>query len=400
MRVETDHVEVAAALQKLASLVTQADGTVAPDFTVREKSGQFSAHVDPTEQRRIVVEYPLEIRPPMAALQWQDNTEDLIPTGGFELFSSLQRNILDTWLTLVNATNKLAHIRRVVPRFAVRNWSLRHHLAQAGYPIMNDVPDLASAPDVLVAWHSGSARSALEIVSHASSTSGQTQATDEIPTKDADHRVRRLIPLKCFVNHHPAGANQQPLHRRVAVASATPTGTDETFESYGDLDAMQLLMNFGYLDDSAPLVHSVPVEIESIHLGRVVVRQRAPRTPRDRSNMTRDVPEVRSTDEGLDLHHLTLRPDNRGRVAALLAMAIQARAGVTPGTALIEAEAVLDDVTTANLEYYRTLDELVVQATANPAEPGVEGSGTDEILPTIAAVSHIQQRGITMMWGQ
>ena len=349
----------------------------------------------------MLVSYELGLRPSMAKLQWVDDLDSLAVSSGMADLEPAQRRIVETWITLINATDKPMHVRRSVPRYAVTHWNLRHHLAQGGYPDLRRPPSLHSLQQTLIAWHSGAADHAAvdtrdQQVGNVSATHPLGDSSEELSSAS---RRWHLIPLKCFVNHHPKGADQTPVPGKIAVAAATPTGTGETFENYGDLDAFQLLMNFGYLDSDAPLVHSVPVEIESEHLGRVVVRWRAPRNPRGGA-IARDVPTLRPTEDGLMLRHLTARPGNRKRVASFLAMAARARAALSPSNARAEAEAMIDAIAQANIDYYRQMDELVVQAAAAPAPPIVEGFGTLDILPTIASLSLLQQQRLSHFWGR
>ena len=401
MIVEAETAGVAEAIFSLASTVRTNDGFVSETFIVRESGGQFHAAVDQRRepQGRVLVEYAPEIRPRIYAVDWADDADALVPTAGLETLSQVQAQVLEAWLSLINATGRLAHVRRQLPALACADWALRHHLASGGHPEIRKPPTLAAAMDTVIAWHSGASSDHQERA-REEQLNVASAAARSIGALIPDNRRHRwhLIPLKCFVNHHPDGAAQRPIPGKIAVAAATPTDTDETFENYGDLDAFQLLMNFGYLDNAAPLVHSVPVEIESAHLGRVVVRWRAPRNPRGGA-IARDVPMLRPTDEGLELRHLTARPGNRERVASFLAMAARARAGLSPSNARAEAEAMIDAIAQANLDYYRRLDELVVEAMATPAPPIVEGFGTPEILPTIASMSLLQQQRLGRFWG-
>ena len=398
MRVESNQPEVGAALTELAAVVEDNGGTISTVFPVREKDGHFAAAAGRGEPGRVLLSYPLELRPPMDVLDWEDDPNQFVPRDGVDLLSSKQRRITEAWVTLVNATDKLSQARQSVPRYAVTNWSLRHHLSDAGYPAMRQPPRLEALRNAVIAWHSAGDGEAPPETPEQTPDPVESPGSTTTNSTDPERPRWRLIPLKCFVNHHPRGADQNPVTGQVAVAAATPTDTDETFENYGDLDAMQLLMNFGYLDDAAPLVHSVPVEIESTHLGRVVVRWRAPRNHRG-NTIARDVPTLRPTDDGLELHHLTARPDNRGRIAMFLAMAAQASAGLSQAEAHTEAESVVDAIAQANLDYYRRLDELVVAAMASPAPPIAEGFGSQEILPTIGAMSLLQQQRLNQMWG-
>lgn len=410
MRVETDRPEVATALTRTVATLRAADGFVADDFTIRERDGHISCAISERigEAGRLLVSYPRELTVPMHVLAWADRPDAIEladPAAARGMLTRTQWRLLIDWLRLINAVDRVAHVRAALPRYAITDPTLRHHLADAGHPTMREFPtDSGLAADVretVISWHSMGG--------------GQ----------DPDGTQRwRLIPLKHLVNHHPAGADQNPDPGRTAVATSATSDDVETFENYGDLDAMQLLMNFGYVDSAAPQVHSVPVEVESAALGRIVVRWRAPRNPR--AEVVRDVPTIsrlwsgatvdedarvveaaspapgeglRSTPtrspgtperignagHGIELRHLTIRPGNRARVAAYLAMACQSLAGMNADNARRQAEAVLDSIFDANQTYYRRLDELVV-------------ASTDPFLP-LAEVSLLQQQRLTTMWG-
>lgn len=382
MRVQTEIPELAEHLHAIESTLRANDGFVADDFTVREHSGQFSAaiaeHIG--ESGRLLVSYPPELRVPMWHVQWADSKDSMEPVGGLDGFTVAQRTLFEHWLPLVNATRRLSHVRTSVPRFAVDSWPLRHHLADAGYPVMRTSPAELDPRETVIGWHS-------------SGGSGRAQPEGEQNTGPR----WQLIPLKHLVNHDPTGANQDPVPGRTAVATSASSSESGTFENYGDLDAMQLLMGFGYVDSRAELVHSVPVVVESPELGKVAVRWRAPRYGRDVdgdaavapvSRLARDVPSVTDEDGQLTLRHLTMRPDNRESVARLLAMLLQSRAGMGSEASRAAAERLLDDLLASNLDYYRRLDELVAATAGNAG-----------ILAMVAEVSLRQQERLERMWG-
>ena len=137
-----------------------------------------------------------------------------------------------------------------------RRPAVRHHLADAGYPALREPNTDEAVRQTVIAWHSSGAGTA----------------------PDGSQRWR-LIPLKHLVNHHPDGADQVPVPGRTAVATSATSDAVETFENYGDLDALQLLTFFGYVDRSAP--GALRTGGGGVPSGRrVVVRWRAPRNPR------------------------------------------------------------------------------------------------------------------------
>lgn len=365
MRVEVSHRETASALVNTADAIRANGGFVADDFLVREVDGHFSCAILDRirEAGRPLVSYPPRLTVPLSAITWSTSDDALEPVAGLGGLTTVQREFLDDWLTLVNVTGKLAQMRSLIPNLAVNDVSLRLHLAHAGYPDLAEPSGAATAHDALIRTHS------LRMP----------------PQKDGAGETWRLIPLKHLLNHHPSGAEQLLQPSLVTVSTSATSDEIETFENYGDLDAMQLLMLFGFVDDASPLVHSIPTAAVGSSLGCVRVIGRAPRNPRP--GHLQNVPNLTPTTDGFQLGHLTLRQRNRESLVGYLAMALRARTGCSRRTAVMGAEDILDQLAQSNLDYYRRLDELAAPAT-----------GTDPILAMIAAVSRRQQERITAMW--
>lgn len=365
MHIEADDPACAQSVAETARVIRANGGFVAADLVVREQGGEFSCAVLDAAggPGRILLDYPPSLRPPVHRVVWESHAEQMIPASGTEDFTPAQRDLLASWVHLVNASQKLTRIRSTVPRFCVGDWTLRHHLAAAGYPSLREEPDDADLRDTLLGWH------------------GMGEG------RDPDGRVRwHLIPLKNLVNHHPLGAGQSPLPGRVAVVTSTVSDTTGTYENYGDLDAMQLLMHFGYVDHEAPVVHSVPVQVHVEEVGDVLVRWRGPRAPRSADQPSR--PQIDVADDGVRIRHLAVRPGGRGALVLWLAQDFERCLQLPGASATSAAEAVLDAILQSNLDYYRRLDDLTMKAAGTPAET----------LADIAQVSLTQQHRLRA-WG-
>lgn len=370
MRVECDRPEVAAAVHRTARTIASEGGFIAEDFTIRERGGHMSCAISdqPGVAGRILLSYPPSLQVPMSGLTWADDpyvmqlAEPPRTPAGVAL-TETQRRLLDDWLEIINAVGRVHHVRTSVPAHAIADPAVRHQLADAGYPALREPSTLEAIRQSVIGWHSV----------------GAGQAPDGT-------QLWRLIPLKHLVNHHPDGAGQTPVPGRTAVVTSAISDSRETFENYGDLDALQLLTLFGYVDSCAPLVHSVPVEVDSTAVGRVLVRWRAQRNPT--AGEARDVPAIGALEGeqgGFALRDLTIRPDNRARVANYLAMACQSAGGLRADQARRESEAILDALLEANLAYYQRLDRLLA-ASRTPFTPLIE-------------VSLLQQQRLRTMWG-
>ena len=402
MRCDTEDDRAAKLLYGMAETLREAGGFVAEEFTVHERGGDFWCSVaGPTPQPgRVLVDYPAALTVPLGRVEWADDPTTLAPVAGIGGLADPQRRLLDAWLDLVNGAEKLITISQRVPRFAVADPVLRDHLAGAGYPDMAEPrSDTPALHRTLIAWHSMGTR-----------------------TESPDEPGWRLIPLKQLVNHHPDGTPQHLPNPggRVTVLTGPNSTSTQTYENYGDLDALQLVMLFGYVDDTTRLVHSVPVEIPEAPGGPIRVWARAPRNPR--AQVVPDVPVLREEDGRLLMRHLTVRKGNRGRVRDYLAMAIRSRAGVSAEAAARAAEEILDDVVAANIAYYAELDRILDRvATRDAGDPGDRirprrsrqsdavasrspgdadpVSGTAPVGQMLRDVSRIQRQRLASWWG-
>lgn len=360
VRVESTDPAMAADLTAIADAVRAAGGFVAEDFTVHESGGDFWCSIG--EQigvaGRLLVDYPNDFTVPMHTLTWTDDPDTLEPTDGLDDLSDVQRTLVTHWLGLVNRGQKLRLVRERVPQFALVDPTLRDLLAEAGYPRMAEAGQaedrLVEVRSTLIGWHSAGGGG-------------------------AEEPQWNLIPLKHLVNHDPAGAAQSgPKFRgRTIVQTSATSSREQTFENYGDLDALQLLMSFGYVPQTAPLVHSVPVRIEDADLGAVQVVARAPRNPR--GIKARDVPALRRNDDdgALMLRHLSLREGNRGRIRDFLAMPVQSETGADPAKARQVSDRLLDALGQANLGHYRKILARLDEVDGETQVP--EGQEIDDV---------------------
>jgi len=405
VQVESEDAAVSASLHRIAGLIRGTGGFVADGFIAREQEGQFSCAI--TAELRspgtTLVSYDPQCTVPMAGISWRDDPRVLEPSWVPPELDHTQRQLLDEWLVLVNQTHKLNRVRSSLPRFTVTDWPLRHHLANGGYPTMRNKPELNELRRIAINWHCRSDRS-------AQTTSPRTRESNESDVDGANAGMS-LIPLKHLVNHHPQGAHQAAIAGQVSVVAGPIPGTDETFENYGELDAMQLLLGFGFVADFAPMVHSVPVSVDSV-IGPIVLEWLPPRGNAPPS--TQDVPIFRPSLEGLKIHALSVRETNRERVRDLLAMALQARGVRSAEIARSKAEKVLDDVVAANLTYYSQLDGLVISQLQRLSRPDNDRSGRstligdlpelpasaeEDTLRSLAEVSLTQQQRLRAWWG-
>lgn len=385
MRIEVEDASLEAPLRGIEATLQDHGGYVADDLIVRERGGQFSCAIGTRygEPGRILLSYDPALRTPLSRIDWASDGS-LRPTGGLTGLTTPQRALLEAWLELVLHTGKLEQVRAAYPDFSVTSWPLRQHLAAAGFPSL-----LAESTDVDVRTQLFRSHSALA-------------------ARPRNPPACFLIPLKHLVNHDPTGADQLPLPGRTALATSRSSDATETFENYGAMDALQLLMNLGFVSRRPDFVHSAPVTVESTTLGRIHVAGRPKRAAvalAPDAAVAPDVPLFLVRGDGVDIAHLTIRAGNRATVSRLIAMAIRSRGNQVGAAA--EAEQLLDDVLTANQSFYQRMDDLLVDAIAEAklqpsAQSGAPATGNGSVVPSVllelAAVSKHQQQLLQSSW--
>ena len=274
---------------------------------MHEARGQFwcSVGAQPGIPGRLLVSYSHDLQVPMDDVEWDGSASSLIPASGVDGLSSIHRELLDAWLQTVNLTNRLSHVIEVLPSFAIRARDCAGVLRMVAFHGCDGSPGLDQAKDVVVRWHSSGGRN------------DRTNASGTDPHQPlARLRRGRLIPLKNLVNHHPNGADQSPIPNRTAVITAGNSDANQTYECYGERDAFQLLMHHGYVEQQAPLVHSVPVEVAVPGVGRVRVlsmprRHSDARTRAMRRHGRPQPPEIVVRDGSWNIRSMTFRPRTR-----------------------------------------------------------------------------------------
>lgn len=375
MRVATDNSAIANSLQEMARLVVAGGGVVADDFTVHERDGFMWASISEElgVADRELVRYPQSVTVPFDDIVWESDFDSLVPTQPPTHLTEIQQGLLGSWLSIINSGRKLAALRRMLPSYSLTDEATRKHLAE-GRHLETHSPD---GPDQL---HNAMC------MMHAQA--GMHPQPDGTVTQTRSRRSANLIPLKAFVNHDPSGSKQ---HRRrygtdvVVLTSATSNET-QTFEDYGDLDAMQTAINMGFVCRDARVVHMTPTHIEDPLVGIVRVNRAAPRKHRKGAQ---DVPVVQATEDGLALSVLTARPGNYHRVLALLSMVYQSK-GLSTTRATEAAEALMVGVAEDTRNY------LLELASLTRAAQHLDDS--DLVLANLNLAATIQAQAIERWW--
>ena len=91
-------------------------------------------------------------------------------------------------------------------------------------------------------------------------------------------KKRVLMPILDCLNHTAAGAffqNDYPDKGRssIFIRQSNPVpGSNECYAFYGRLDAFDSYINYGFVDEKAPMVRSVPIDIDFGKFGTIKIR--------------------------------------------------------------------------------------------------------------------------------
>jgi len=362
VHVETDDSLIKDSILETAQIIRNNGGFVAEDFTVHYFDGHFFSSIKDQigTPDRVLVHYPMHLAVPLSEIEWSDDPQSM---GSYTAPTTLDANqlrLLDLWVTMVDHAEKLNMIQTIVPDFAIGNSELRAALLNLGFPKFDEVPHPQDAKKTLISWHSfGSGR--------------------------GDQSKKRLIPLKMFVNHHHSGARQSLPDPGIHVLTSKTSNSEQTYENYGDLDAMQLLTGFGFVDHEAPVVHSTPLEVES-SIGVIAVNARSWRYPPQESGR-QALTWIQSDDGSVSLRHLAIRPDNRHSTVTYLAMGIQSMVGSTADVAQKEAERLINEILQINHNKYSQVIRVL------PLEESGKQSAT-----MVREACEIQVRKLVQWW--
>jgi len=359
---ETDDSLIKESVLETAQIIRSNGGFVAEDFTVHYSEGNFFSSIKDQIgiPDRVLVHYPIHLAVPLSEIEWSDDPQSMEPYSTPTTLDANQLRLLDLWVTMVDHADKLNMIQTVVPDFAIRNSELRAALFNLGFPKFAEVPQPQDAKKTLISWHSFGSRK-------------------------GDEAKKRLIPLKMFVNHHHSGAKQSLPEPGIHVLTSSTSNSEQTYENYGDLDAMQLLTGFGFVDHDAPVVHSTPLEVES-SMGVITVNARSWRYPPKKLG-TQALTWMQKDDGSVSLRHLAIRPDNRHSTVTYLSMGIQSLSGSTAEAAQKEAERLIDEILQINQNKYSQVTEAVP----------LEESGTHSAA-MVHEVCEIQVRNLVQWW--
>lgn len=263
MRIDSDDPAVTAALTRLRETVQVGGGAFHPDMTVIARGGDLAVTVPPgTDSDERLIQVPAACLPDLDGIAIGLDGEALVVERDSSDQPATARAALDGLLELYNACNKAALWRAACPWLALaRDPEVLAGLAdlRAANPKVRAYRDMVGQgqwDELLVDSFLGTRMFRLKPA--AESGSGA----------DAGAPTPVLLPIVECLNHHFDGRPYQTtvdddgVYRLWAHADRPLWNSDECFVLYTLLDPVDSLLFYGFVDDSAPVLHSCPATLE------------------------------------------------------------------------------------------------------------------------------------------
>lgn len=351
IHVETTNAHVKSLIETTARILIDNGATINPNIWILELGGQFSVHYrgDPAGTALFVI--PRELLIPVSEITWliTQDTHTGIHSIQIETAPDLtpvQRVLLDLLVDLYNTAGKFERFLTEHPRSA-----------------LSQFPDIG---DLLKQCEPNYFHGQLVEDFLATRVLGyrDKDSTETIPPK-----IPVLMPLVELMNHHARGAPFDTNNGSTTVLANRASGHSECFANYGSMrDALQMFINYGFADESAPIANSIPATIPligdhpSTRLGTLVV---------ERTHSKEKLPKITSHESTLTLSKVTFTPGNPDRFNAAFNLPVKAFAmqqGASPELADQIAEQASRDLIDVNRQQ---LGELLASVVSLGSERSV-----------------------------
>ncbi len=318
-----------AALNALLEIVRSHGGDLHPATVLIERDGNLSVRctrgtVGGPEGADFVT-LPRELLVPIDGAEWSDSDDELAlrrhPSGT----STVQRSLLELFIELYQATQKLHTFAHNHPMLALRAFPSVVEAIRAVRPSFRCHG--SSAADAFLSTR----------VFRERARQNYDTAVPVLQGVGTNDPRPVLIPIIDSLNHHELGAGFNLDSQSMRIKIARPEGSDECFASYGTRrDHLDLALHYGYLDRSTTVVRSAPVQVDLRGHGVLRVRGR-PLVSRHHL----DPPLIQEESDGLSVSHITFDANRPGAALmgvrmALLGFARKHRRSQKEATALAD----------------------------------------------------------------
>lgn len=368
MHIESDDAAVGGALKALAGTVADNGGFFSPSARTVCREGDLTIAADQHDTPgNALIQVPEACLPPISAFDLSASDDSIVIDGDDDALADVQRTTFRQMIDVYNACGKLAQWRHESPWFALaEDGDLFEHLLSARpsakkVQACRELRDSGRWDELLV-WSFLGSRTFL--LGPAPGRNGSDQGEPV------------LMPFIDFQNHDFRARSYQFAEdgtgsRVLWTQKVHPVAeSDECFVCYNLMDSLDTYLTYGFVDESAPILNSVPVEVELSNGCSLSVRgESGPPFKRELPPGMRDarlfMPQIREHEpDRFVVSRLFLPGPNAPRaLRRVLAYLIRSLRPAAPNDAVLDAVLEAEtQVLQANESFYMRLAELCAQA--------------------------------------
>ena len=259
-----DNRDVERCLEKILAEARSGGAEFAPSLVLRCVGGDLSVESAPESTEQVLIRLPEETLVPVGLFGLQLQGDDIVIASIDPAVSAKGRTLCESMLELYNLTGKIGWYRRTSPPLFLRS---RPELAQLIARSLEE-PRRRSFTTPM---RDGEENHIVLQRFLGSRWFGFSDDTGAAPT-------RVLMPIVDLMNHHEHGSPFENAgieggrFLRIQRAKKMPREERECFVRYGPYDAMEMLLAYNFVDESASFVRSIPMEITLPGVGMLAIR--------------------------------------------------------------------------------------------------------------------------------
>ena len=259
-----DNRDVERCLEKILAEARRGGAEFAPSLVLRCVNGSLSVELPPESSDQLLIKLPQETLVPTALFGLTLQEDDIVIDNIDPAVTSECRTLCESILELYNLTGKIGWFRRTSPLLFLRAHPELAQRAARGQdePLRRILT--TPLPD-------GGENRLLLRRFLASRWFGFADDSGTAPT-------RVLMPILDLMNHHEHGSPFENAgieggrFLRIQRAKKMPREERECFVRYGPYDAMEMLLAYNFVDESASFMRSIPMEVTLPEVGMLAIR--------------------------------------------------------------------------------------------------------------------------------
>lgn len=260
----SDNKKVKKILESILKLLTEHGAAFDQDIEIHCKNDALSIRSPKNRKTRPMLRILHDLLPPAEDFNIIIKNDRFIMKASDSKLSAVQQQIMQLMLDLYNETNQLENFKKSSPWIKYKDEPAILNLffsIREGKDIQ-EIEDLIKKPD-----------SDDRLLKQ---TFFKTRLLKCALNKEFRKQKAVFMPIADAVNHMAGGSGYNQIygadHGVLAMGCFMPDETDECFANYGWMDALDTYLHYAFIDQHAPFVKSIPMNIELENIGRLKIR--------------------------------------------------------------------------------------------------------------------------------